>query len=44
MTWVCDNCYSKMKVTRVDLNKRRVYCPKCGTEWFIDNDDEIIND
>ncbi len=44
MTWVCDNCYGTKKVTRVGPNKRRVCYPKCETECFIDNGDEIIND
>lgn len=44
MTWVCDECYSAMEVTRVDRKTRVVHCPECGNEWLIDNEDEIIND
>lgn len=44
MTWVCDKCYSAMKVTRVKKNRHKVECPNCGTYWFVDDDDEYIND
>ena len=42
MTWVCDNCYGEMEVTHEGPN--RVYCPNCGTEWYVDDDDEYINE
>ena len=44
MTWVCDNCYSEMNVSKENYNRYRVECPNCGTYWFIDKDDEMIND
>lgn len=44
MTWVCDNCYSAMEVVNEGFNRNRVYCPQCGTEWYVDDDDEYIND
>lgn len=44
MTWVCDNCYSAMEVSKEGRNRYKVKCPECGTYWFIDEDDEIIND
>lgn len=44
MTWVCDNCYGAMEVTREKRNRNRVYCPNCGTEWYVDDEDEYIND
>lgn len=43
MTWVCDNCYNAMDVTKEGRNRYRVECPNCGTYWFVDDDDEIIN-
>ena len=44
MTWVCDKCYSAMEVEREGRNRNRVYCPQCGNEWYVDDDDEYIND
>lgn len=44
MTWVCNNCYSAMDVTKEGPNRYRVECPNCGTYWFVDKDDEMIND
>lgn len=44
MTWVCDNCYSEMEVTHEAENRNRVYCPNCGTEWYVDDEDEYINE
>ena len=44
MTWVCDNCYSAMEVTKEERNRYRVECPNCGTYWFVDEEDEMIND
>lgn len=44
MTWVCDNCYGAMEVTHEGYNRNRVYCPNCGTEWYVDDDDEYINE
>lgn len=44
MTWVCDKCYSAMDVTHVRRDRNRVHCPVCGTEWYVDDDDEYIND
>ena len=43
-TWVCDNCYSPMEVTPVGKNRNLVHCPNCGTEWYVDDEDEYIND
>lgn len=42
--WVCDNCYSAMEVTHEGPNRNRIYCPECGTEWYVDDEDEYIND
>ena len=44
MKWVCDNCYGIMEVVHEDVNCNRVYCQNCGTEWYVDDDDEYIND
>ena len=44
MTWVCDYCYSGMEVTKEGRNRYRVECPNCGTTWYVDDDDEMIND
>ncbi len=44
MTWICDKCYSAMEYTHVSRNRNRVHCPNCGTEWFVDKDDEYINE
>ena len=43
-TWVCDNCYGKMEVTHVGPNRNRVYCTRCGTTWYVNNDGEYINE
>ena len=44
MKWVCEECQSIMEVTREDDEKRLVHCPNCGNEYYIDNDDEVIED
>ena len=44
MTWVCDPCYSAMDVTRKGRNRNKISCPNCGTYWYVDDDDEYIND
>lgn len=44
MAWVCDNCYSEMDVSRDGRNRKKISCPQCGTYWYVDNDDEYIND
>lgn len=44
MAWVCNNCYSEMGVTKERRNRYRVECPNCGTYWYIDKNDEFIND
>lgn len=44
MTWVCDNCYGEMKVTHMEEDRNLVYCPNCGTEWYVDDEDEYINE
>jgi hypothetical protein len=33
-----------MKVQKEDTNRNRVYCPVCGNEWYIDDEDEYINE
>ena len=42
--WICDNCYSVMDVTSEGYNRNKVECPNCGTYWYIDDNDEYIND
>lgn len=44
MTWVCNHCYSAMDETREGRNRNKVSCPNCGTYWYVDDDDEYIND
>lgn len=44
MTWVCDNCYSAMEETQEGRNRKKISCPTCGTYWYVDKDDEYIND
>ena len=44
MTWVCDHCYSAMNVTNEGENRNKIECPNCGTYWYVDDDDEYIND
>jgi len=43
-TWVCDNCYGPMEETQEGKNRKHIYCPNCGTEWYVDDDDEYINE
>lgn len=44
ISWICDKCFSEMKVEKEDTNRNRVYCPVCGNEWYIDDEDEYINE
>ena len=41
--WNCDKCYSDMEVTRVGRNRYLVHCPNCGTEWYVDEDGELLD-
>lgn len=41
---MCDVCYSEMNVTSEGYNRNRVECPNCGTCWYVDDEDEYIND
>ena len=41
MTWVCDQCYSAMEEIE---DQKRIHCPNCGTEWYVDGDDQYINE
>lgn len=42
--WVCDECFSEMKVEKEDTDRNRIYCPSCGNQWYVDDEDEYIND
>lgn len=44
MTWVCDKCHEKMEYEHVERNYNRVHCPYCGETWYVDDDDEYINE
>jgi len=44
MVWICDNCYSEMNESMECRNRYRIECPKCGAYWFVDEDNEMIND
>lgn len=44
MIWVCDICYSEMEETQEGKNRKRIHCPNCGSEWYVDNNDEYINE
>ena len=44
MIWMCDHCYHEMDVTKEGPNRYRVECSNCGTYWFVDKYDEMIND
>jgi hypothetical protein len=33
-----------MKVIRERKNRNKIECPNCGTYWFVDDNDEYIND
>ena len=33
-----------MEATHEGKNRNRIYCPNCGTEWYVDDDGEYIND
>lgn len=44
MKWICDNCYTAMNVTKEGRNRNKIECPNCGTYWYVDNNDEYIND
>ncbi len=44
MSWVCDHCYSLMDEISEGNNRNKIECPNCGTYWYVDDDDEYIND
>ena len=44
MTWVCDICGGLMEVTHEEENRNKVKCTECGTYWYVDDEDEYIND
>ena len=44
MTWVCDKCYGEMEYEHEEKNYNRVHCPRCGETWYVDDNDEYINE
>ena len=44
MSWICDYCYSVMDETREEKDRIKIKCPNCGTYWYIDDEEEYIND
>ena len=44
MSWICDNCYSIMNESKESRNRHRIECPDCGRYYYVDDDDEMIND
>lgn len=44
MAWICDYCYSEMEEMKAGRNRKKISCPNCGTYWYVDNDNEYIND
>ena len=44
MTWICDVCYSAMIETEESYDRKKIECPNCGTYWYVDDEDEYIND
>jgi len=44
MIWVCDVCYEKMEVEEGSMDRKRVYCQHCENEFYVDDDDECINE
>lgn len=42
--WVCDQCYSLMGEIEESEDRKRIHCPVCGTEWYVDGNDEYINE
>lgn len=44
MKWICDKCYSEMEVTHEGPDRNKVHCPNCDTEWYVDDNDEYINE
>ena len=42
--WICDNGCGLCNKTREDRNRYKIECPSCGAYWFVDKDDECLND
>lgn len=42
MTQVCDQCYSTMGLIEESEDRKWIHCPNCGTEWYVDGDDQYI--
>ncbi len=44
VNWGCERCFSPMEITREAPNRYLVRCPNCGLEFYVDKDNECIND
>ena len=44
MTWVCDHCDSAMEELEENEDWKRIHCPNCGTERYVDGDNQYINE
>lgn len=44
MTWVCDKCFSKMEISYEAPNKYLVHCPNCGLDYYVDENDQLIDE
>jgi len=44
MTWVCGQCYSAMEEIEESEDRKRILCPNCGTEWYVDGDGQYTNE
>lgn len=44
MKWMCEKCLVEMEVEREGKNRNRVHCPACDEIWYVDDNDEYINE
>ena len=43
MSFICGKCFSEMDVDKLSDTRLKMFCPLCGSAWFIDDADHELN-
>lgn len=43
MSFICGKCFSEMDVDKLSDTRLKIFCPLCGSAWFIDDTDHELN-
>ena len=42
MSFICGKCFSKMDIDKVSNIRLKIFCPICGSKWFIDDNEQEL--